>query len=146
MIDICIIAASYYVAQIFVLEDVFHMTAAHIKTINYTILIAIVIYQIFFNLFSIYRNITRYESGKDYFSYILACLVSCNVISMLNFIFNLHLASAKENLLAAILAGVDTYFLSCYDTFSYDKSNLNSQWRNYSKKKEFANYRRGKCK
>lgn len=106
LIDICIIAASYYVAQIFVLEDVFHMTAAHIKTINYTILIAIVIYQIFFNLFSIYRNITRYESGKDYFSYILACLVSCNVISMLNFIFNLHLASAKENLLAAILAGV----------------------------------------
>lgn len=109
LIDIVIIAISYLIAEAFMFEQFNIANLINTKIIG-SILYAIIIYEIFLNLFEVYKNITIYESAKEYFSYALVCLVSCNVISLLGIIFNLNIVSPKENLLAGIFAAIVLVF------------------------------------
>lgn len=106
IIDIISIIISYYLTQIFLTSTFWNFNSSLIiATIN-SIILSILVYQVFLNLFDVYKNITIYESSKEYFTYGLACLISCDVVSMLGIIFNLNILSAKENLLAGILTGI----------------------------------------
>ena len=57
-------------------------------------------YQIYLNIFKVYRHITRFESGKDYLIYILICLLSSITLIITKSIFKLNI-----NAYYAILAG-----------------------------------------
>ena len=103
------IIISYLIAEMFAFDS-FSITQLITPKLAYTILFAIIIYQIFLNLFEVYKNITIYESAKEYFSYALVCMVSCNVISLLGIIFNLDIVSPKENLLAGIFTAIMLIF------------------------------------
>lgn len=109
LIDIFMIIISYLIAEVFVFDS-FSITQILTNQLAYTILFAIIIYQIFLNLFEVYKNITIYESAKEYFGYALVCMVSCNVISLLGIIFNLDIVSPKENLLAGIFTAIMLIF------------------------------------
>ena len=108
LMDIFIIIIAYILMEIFFFNFSLDMIFTN-KLFN-SILFAIIIYQLFLNLFEVYRNITVSESAKEYFSYALVCMVSCNVISLLQLIFNLDVVSPKENLLAGILVAIMLIF------------------------------------
>lgn len=103
--DILIIVLSYLISEVF-LYDAFDVAQISTMRLINTIIFAIIIYEIFLNLFEVYKNITIYESAKEYFSYALACLVAANVISLLGMLLNLEIVSPKENLLAGIFATI----------------------------------------
>lgn len=104
--DILAIIIAYYLTQVFLNNTFWNFNEIIVREIVNSIILSILVYEIFLNLFDVYKNITIYESSKEYFSYGLACLISCDVVSMLGIIFGLNILSAKENLLAGIFTGV----------------------------------------
>ena len=110
IIDIAIIAFSYCLTQIFVRENYLAFDSMVTQKLLNSIIVSIFIYEIFFNLFDLYRNITSYEGAKEYFCYALACMVSCNVVSMLGIVLNLDILSPKENLLAGTFTAILVVF------------------------------------
>ena len=103
LVDNLIIMLSYFITMFFLYEIVPTEILLRQTIIN-TLILAIVIYQIFLNLFDIYKSITRYESGKDYLAYIFACFVSSSIVSMLGQIFRLDILNVKINFLAGCFA------------------------------------------
>lgn len=106
LIDIISIAISYLLTQIFLNESYEIINEFTKDQLINSILISVIVYQIFLNLFEVYKNITMYEGAKEYFSYALACMVSSNVVSIIGIIFNLDILSANENLLAGIFTSI----------------------------------------
>ncbi len=109
IIDILIIIFSYFAVQIFVNHGLNIVELDFTRIIN-SIITSIIVYEIFLHLFDLYRTITSFESIKEYFCYALACMVSCNVVSMLGIIFNIKLLSPIENLLAGFFIAVAMIF------------------------------------
>lgn len=106
LIDIISIAISYLLTQIFLNESYEIINEFTKDQLINSILISVIVYQIFLNLFEVYKNITMYEGAKEYFSYALACMVSSNVVSIIGIIFNLDILSANENILAGIFTSI----------------------------------------
>lgn len=104
-VDLLIIALSYVMAKIFLFGFMPVNELITAKLLN-SIIVAIFIYEIFLNLFEVYKNITIFESAKEYFGYALVCLISCNVISLLGIIFQWNIITPKENLLAGLFIAV----------------------------------------
>ena len=109
IIDIFIIAISYLASKYFLYETFILSTLDITRLIN-TIVLSIILYEFFLNLFEVYKNITIYESAKEYFSYALVCMVSCNVVFLIGIIFNLEILSPKENILAGIFTAIMMIF------------------------------------
>ena len=107
LIDIIIIVGAYCATQLFVGEGTFTLT----RTLSNSIIIAVLVYQIFLNLFDMYKNITMYESIKEYLTYALICLISCICMSVLEIKFDLNILSLKENVLAGIFTGILLIFI-----------------------------------
>ena len=110
LIDIIIIAISYLIAEAFIFDQ-FDIGSLITTRVISSIIYGIIIYEIFLNLFEVYKNITIYESAKEYFSYALVCMVSCNVVSLLGVIFGLNIVSPKENILAGVFCSNFNDFL-----------------------------------
>lgn len=102
LIDIVIIILSYIGLQMFI-RDTFQLNEAVIKQLQWTIIIAIITYMLIFVLFKLYRNITRYESGKDYLIYILACTLSGLCVTVIGILLNLNILNAKHNLVTSFI-------------------------------------------
>lgn len=104
-LDILIIVVSCLVARIFLYNQTVDEKILSRSLVN-TLIIAVIVYEFFLNLFEVYKNITIYESAKEYFEYVLVCLVSCNVMSLLGIIFNLNIISSRECILAGLFAAI----------------------------------------
>ena len=75
IIDVIIIIASYYLAQVIIGDRLMLGPEMNRRVIN-SIILAIIVYGGFLQIFRTYKNITRYETGNDYLIYVLACLIS----------------------------------------------------------------------
>lgn len=71
-----------------------------------TIIFSVIIYEFLFFFFDLYKNIIRYESGKDYLLYIFTCILSANFIILLKLITKLNIFSAKEIYLSSIITAI----------------------------------------
>ena len=109
ILDIFIIAISYIMARIFQFDNLL-LNNLFTEELTNTIIISIIVYEFFLNLFEIYKNITIYESSKEYFSYALVCMASCNTVLLLAMIFNIKIVAPKEVLLAGIFAAIMMIF------------------------------------
>lgn len=109
ILDIFIIAISYIMARIFQFDNLL-LNNLFTEELTNTIIISIIVYEFFLNLFEIYKNITIYESSKEYFSYALVCMASCNTVLLLAMIFNIKIVAPKEILLAGIFAAIMMIF------------------------------------
>lgn len=106
VIDICIIFFSYFLTRIFV-EDIYVNFDVFInRQMLSSIIISIIVYELFLNMLGVYKNITMYESVKEYLTYALVSVLSCVVISALEYVFELNILSTKENILASIFIGI----------------------------------------
>jgi len=106
LIDIFIIVAVYAFVELFKAEGLSIFTSSDKNIIANTILLAIAVYQIFFTLFDCYKNIIRYESGKDYLIYGFAAMISCVIVSMVGNIFSIPIMGPRSNILAGVLIAV----------------------------------------
>ena len=98
LMDILIII-SCYIASIFFLN--IHID--NIKMLAMQILIVVIIYQIFLNIFRMYQNMMRYEVGKDYIKYIISAFLSMTVLSLADKAFHLEYINLKVNVLSGVL-------------------------------------------
>ena len=72
--------------------------------IIYNILLSMFIYQVFLNLFKMYFNLVNYEIGKDYLKYIVCCLISMVILTIIGKLFLIeYLDFLRINALASVL-------------------------------------------
>ena len=106
LLDIIIIAASTCVANLMLTEKDFIFTRENSYIILYSILFAVVIYEMFLNMFSVYTHITKFEGGKEYLLYILICLLSCGVLVILRAFFIQNINSFRKQVLGCFITMV----------------------------------------
>lgn len=106
--DILIIFASYFITSFLMLDIKAFTDVKNLDLINNSIVISLFVYQIVFGVFDLYKNITRYENGKDYIRYILASGMSACLIIALKFIFSLELVNIKQIIFSSIIIAVGT--------------------------------------
>ena len=106
IIDIIIIAISAVIANILLTKKDFLFTNSNLHVIVNSIIISIIVYQIYLNIFRIYRNITRFESGKDYLIYMLVCALSGFTLLAARFILKIEINSCRKELLQAVITAV----------------------------------------
>lgn len=102
IMDIIIIAISYYVAQVIIGNQLILQTEI-VKKLITTIIMAIIIYGGILEIFKTYKNITRYENGNDYLIYVLACLISCTIMIFFNVIPVVPILDERTNLIASLI-------------------------------------------
>lgn len=100
--DVIIIAASYYLAEI-IIGDKLILTPEMNRRVLNSIILAIIVYGGFLQIFKTYKNITRYENGNDYLIYVLACLISCTVMVFFNVLNIIHTVDERTNLIASLI-------------------------------------------
>ena len=99
VIDIMVIITCYLVSIFFLSIEI-----TEVNTLIKEIAIAILVYEIFLNVFQMYRNIMQYEVGKDYVKYILSAFFTIIIISMCDFIFHFQYLILRLNVLSGVLA------------------------------------------
>ena len=105
LLDILIIIASCYVAKILFSTNGY-LSEDDVHIVFRSIILYIIIYQIFFRSMYLYRNITRFENGRDYLGYMSACALSCATTLIINLISKSNFLQTKEAVLAGILIAV----------------------------------------
>ena len=107
-IDIAIVVIAYILGTIFV-SDTVHFTDYYSTRLVNSLIVSILVYQIVFHVSKVYRKITRYENGRDYILYILLCIGSAIIISLLRYPLaklNIVISAFKLNILASIFISI----------------------------------------
>ena len=102
LIDILLITIAYFGLQFFIRDTFVLNKEILIKIVN-TVTISIVVYEIVFIAFKLYKDIIRYESSKDYLTYVLACILSSALVSVIGEIFKLNMLSIKHNIVTGLM-------------------------------------------
>ena len=103
LIDIATIAISAIVANLLLSQINYMFTINNLHTILNSVFVSIIIYEIYLNYFKVYRNITMFESGKDYFIYITACLLSGATLVGIRLLFKLDINSCRKEVLQSLI-------------------------------------------
>lgn len=93
LLDMLCIIFAYYVGTVFFTGKLWNWEYYYVYRSTRSILISIVVYELFFHASKIYNNIIRYEEGKAYLKYIILCMLSAIVVSMLSKFLNFEIAS-----------------------------------------------------
>ncbi len=104
--DILIICAAQFISGFLMSKNNVLYTDSYMKTLANTIIASIVVYEAVFVIFKTYMNITRYENGKDYISYIILSMLSGGIIFLTAFLFRLPFVESKQIMLSTILISV----------------------------------------
>lgn len=95
--DIVIIICSYIAAILFLDINIINKIDL-IKEICF----AVLIYELFLNILQMYRNMIRYEIGKDYIKYMFICFISTICVSLLGQILKFTYLGLRLNVLTGI--------------------------------------------
>ena len=106
LIDILIIASAYILTAFLATDNFMLFTNQYKNIIANTIIISLMVYQIVFGLFNIYKNITRYENGKDYIVYITLSLLSGIIVFLTGLTTRIPILGYKKIGLATIIIAV----------------------------------------
>ncbi len=102
---ICIFFA-YYIGAILISDgNSLILDKYYAERVLKTVAISILVYQLIFHITKRYNSIIRYEEGKDYVLYIIICIISSFIVSILKYILGIGIASTKLNILAGIFIG-----------------------------------------
>lgn len=98
IVDIAIIIVCYLVSIFFLSVNI----TDYISIIK-ELAIAVITYEIFLNIFQMYRNMMRYEVGKDYIKYIISAFLAIIILSILSIAFHFKYLDLKLNILSGVL-------------------------------------------
>ncbi len=105
-IDIIIITISSIFANLLLVQKDDIFKSENIQIIINSAIFAILIYQIYLNIFRTYRRITRYESAKDYLIYILICMLAGGTLVLIKILFDFNINSVRKQILEAFITMV----------------------------------------
>ena len=109
IIDNLIIFASYFITSLLIVNNYEEfISSTNINTIINSIFLSLFVYQIIFAMFELYKHITRFENGKDYLAYIIACGISIGLVIALKTLFWLPIVNMKQIILSGIFIAVGT--------------------------------------
>lgn len=106
IIDNLIIFASYFITSFLINNLSVFLSSTNINLIVNSIFISLFTYQIIFGILDLYKHITRFENGKDYFVYIIACAISTCLVIAIKTMFSLELVEAKQIVLSGLIIAV----------------------------------------
>lgn len=104
--DIFCVAFAYILGTALVTDFFLDFDKYYLNRLSKTIFVSIIVYQIIFRVTKRYKNIIRYEEGKDYVIYIILSIISSLIVSILDKVFVIGTASAKLNILAGFFIGM----------------------------------------
>ena len=103
LIDIIIISISAIISNLLLCNVNYMFEKDNLNTILNSIIFAIITYQVYLNIFKTYRNITRYEEGKDYLLYISICIMAGLTLTVIKLLFRIDINNIREQILAAFI-------------------------------------------
>ena len=106
LLDVFIISGSTVVANLLLTNKNIIFTNENIYIIKNSVLIAIVVYEIYLILFKVYKHITRFESGKDYFTYIFASFLAGITLAAGRYFLNIEINSVRKQILASFITSI----------------------------------------
>ena len=106
LLDVFIISCSTVVANLLLTNKNIIFTNENIYIIKNSVLIAIVVYEIYLILFKVYKHITRFESGKDYFTYIFASFLAGITLATGKYFLNIEINSVRKQILASFITSI----------------------------------------
>ena len=106
LMDVCIISISAVVSNILLTNKEIIFSVTNLVTIKNSVLIAIAVYEIYFIFLKVYKHITRFENGKDYFVYIFACLLAGITLAATRFILKIDINSVRKQILGAFITSI----------------------------------------
>lgn len=95
--DIAIIICSYITAILFL-----EIQIVSVIDLIKELCMAILVYEIYLNIFQMYKNMIRYEIGKDYIKYMFIGLISTLSLIVISRILRLEYLGIRINVLAGI--------------------------------------------
>ncbi|MBQ9298583.1 MAG: polysaccharide biosynthesis protein [Clostridia bacterium] len=95
--DIVIIICSYIAAILFLDINII----SKIDLIK-EIALAVLVYELFLNILQMYKNMMRYEIGKDYIKYMFICFISTISVSLLGQVLRFEYLGLRLNVLTGI--------------------------------------------
>ena len=95
--DVIVIIISYLASILFLNNKIVFNNDLFVQ-----LLIVIIVYQLYLNIFRLYQNIIRYEMGMDYIKYIYCSLLSIITISTVNLISGSLNVYYKINVLSSV--------------------------------------------
>lgn len=102
-LDMMCIAVAYIMGTLLITGDVKEFLGEYyIKRTTIIILVSILVYQIVFQLFGVYKHIIRYEGSKDYVTYMALSILSSGIIAVARTVYFHKLVSARLIILASI--------------------------------------------
>ena len=106
VLDIIAICLAYMLSAFLLTTNSLVFSKEYNTLISNVIIASVIIYQVIFNISGMYKNITRYENGKDYIKYIVLSAISGIIIFLLSYILNLPVVGYKQIILANIMIPV----------------------------------------
>ena len=97
VIDIAIVILSYLISMLFL-----NLRIDNIIDFVKEICIVVLIYEIFLNIFQMYRNFIRYEIGKDYIKYMCVGLFSTIIMIVISQILQFEYFTIRTNVLSGM--------------------------------------------
>ena len=121
--DIIIIICSYVLAILFL-----NIKINICIDLAKELIFAILVYELFLNVFQMYRNMMRYEIGKDYIKYMFVGFISAISIMALSRILKFKYLGLRINILSGIfISGLFVLYRLAGRSFLHRKSENNAQ-------------------
>ena len=99
ILDVFIITIAYMVSNVIINNS---LSLNQVPILN-TIFLAILVYLLMLHIFKTYKNITRYENGKDYLIYVLACFLSYVIVVACRMFLGDYFTSIRVTSVAALI-------------------------------------------
>ena len=106
IIDVAIISVSAVIANLLLTQRDYMFTMDNFHIILNSIFLAVLVYEIYLVMFRVYRHITRFESGKEYFIYIFACFFGCVTLVASRLLFSIDINSVRKQVLGGVITTV----------------------------------------
>ena len=103
LIDIIIIAIASIISNLLLCVEDRTFSQENLYIIMNSIVFSIMIYQAYLNIFKTYRNITRFEEGKDYLNYIGICMLAGATLAMIKLILKININSVQGQILGSFI-------------------------------------------
>ena len=102
LLDISVISFSVVISSLLLYkENIF--IKENIQTIFNSAIFAIIVYEVYLNLFRTYKNITRFEVSMDYLKYMFICFISGTTLSFIQFIFHFNINNVRLQFLETFI-------------------------------------------
>lgn len=101
--DIVCIVLAYYMGVVLITQNsLFEIDSYYTRRLLNSIVVSVIVYQLVFHLTRRYKNIIRYEEGRDYILYFILCIISGIIVTIIRKIFHIFMAETKVTILVSI--------------------------------------------